>query len=94
MSEESIEKITKSDSNFAPTFTYHHFLVDMNFNEHCLIKKKNSVPRKVINLYISYTLGPQLRNLDSDFTLSNCLFGYNNSWIVWINRNSLDCFVC
>ena len=40
MSEESIEKITKSDSNFAPTFVYHHFLVDMNFNEHCLIKKK------------------------------------------------------
>ena len=39
MSEESIEKITKSDSYFAPTFVYHHLLADMNFNGHCLIKK-------------------------------------------------------
>ena len=23
----------------------------------------------------SYTLGPQLRNLNTDFTLGNCLFG-------------------
>ena len=33
------------------------------------------IPKKVINLYISYTLGPQLRNLNTDFTLGNCLFG-------------------
>ena len=29
----------------------------------------------MINLYISYTLGPQLRNLITDFILGNCLFG-------------------
>ena len=29
--------------------------------------------KKVINLYNSYTLGPQLRNFNTDFTLSNCL---------------------
>ena len=35
-----------------------------------------SIPKKVINLYISYTLVPlQLRNLNTDFTLDNCLFG-------------------
>ena len=28
---------------------------------------------RVINLYISYTLIPWLRNLNTDFTLSNCL---------------------
>ena len=39
MSEESIEKVTKSDSNFAPTFVDHHLLPDMNSNGHCLIKK-------------------------------------------------------
>ena len=39
MSEESIEKVTKSDSNFAPTFADHHLLPDMNSNGHCLIKK-------------------------------------------------------
>ena len=70
MSEESIENITKSDSNFAPTFADHHLLPDLNFNAHCLIKNI-SIPKKLINLYISYTLGPQLRG----FTIDNCLFG-------------------
>ena len=46
-------------------------LPDMNFNGHCLIKNI-SVPKKVINLYISYILGRQL-NLNTDFTLDNCL---------------------
>ena len=39
MSEENIENVTKSDSNFAPTFVDHQLLPDMNFNGHCLIKK-------------------------------------------------------
>ena len=71
---ESIENITKSDSNFAPTIVDHHFLPDTNFNRHCLIKNI-SIPKKVINLYISYTLGLQLQNLNTDFALGNCLFG-------------------
>ena len=75
MSEESIENITKSDSNFAPNFVDHHLLPAMYFNGHCLIKNNISIPKKVINLYISYTLGPQLKNLNTDFTLGNCLFG-------------------
>ena len=64
ISEENIENITKSDSNFAPNYVDHHLLPDMNFNGHCLIKINISIPKKVINLYISYTLGPQLRNLN------------------------------
>ena len=75
MSEESIEYITKSNSNFAPTFVDHYLLPDMNFNGHCLTKSNISIPKKVMNLYNSYTLGPQLRHLDTDFTLDNCLFG-------------------
>ena len=47
----------------------------MNFSGHSLIKSDISIPKKVINLYISYTLGLQLRNLNTDFTLGNCLFG-------------------
>ena len=70
MSEESIENITKSDINFAPTFT--DFL--LTFNGDCLIKNNISIPKKVINLCISYTLGPQLRNLITYFKLGNCLF--------------------
>ena len=64
MSEENIESITKSDSNFAPTFVDHHLLPDMNFNGPCLIKNIVSMTKKVINLYISYILGPQLSNLN------------------------------
>ena len=75
MSEKSIENITKSDSNFAPTFVDHHLLPVMNFNGHCLIKNNISIPKKVINLYISYEIGPQLKNLNKYFTLGNCLFG-------------------
>ena len=58
MSEESLENITKSDSSFAPTFVDHHLLPDMNFYGHCLIKNI-SIPKNVINLYLSYTLGSQ-----------------------------------
>ena len=47
----------------------------MNFNGHCLIKNNISITEKVINLPISYMLGLQLRNLNTDFTLGNFLFG-------------------
>ena len=31
MSQENIENLTKSDSNFAPTFVDHHVLPNINF---------------------------------------------------------------
>ena len=34
MSEKSVEKITKSNSLFAPTFVNHYTLPDINFNGH------------------------------------------------------------
>ena len=75
MSGESLEYITKSDSNFKPTFPDHYLLRGMNFNGHCLIKNNISISKKVINLYISYTLGPQFSHSNTDFILNNCLFG-------------------
>ena len=57
MSEQSIENITKSDSIFAPTFVDHHLLSDKTFNEHCLMNNI-SIPKKVINVYISDALTP------------------------------------
>ena len=57
MSEENIENITKSDSTFAPTFLDHHLLPDINFNGHCLINNIH-ILKKVINIYIFYTLNP------------------------------------
>ena len=52
MSEENIENMTKSDSNFASNFAVHHVLPDINFNRHCLIKNV-SIPKKLINLCTS-----------------------------------------
>ena len=75
MSEESIEKITTSDRKFAATFVDNHSLPDITFNGHRLIKNNISIPKKVIHLYISYTPTPWLRNLNTDFTLNNCLLG-------------------
>ena len=70
MSEENIEKITKSNINFAPTLVDHHLLPDINFNRHCL-KINIYITKKAINIYISYTLNPWLRNLNINFTLNN-----------------------
>ena len=80
MSDKNIEKITKSDSHFSPTFVDHHVLPDINFNGHCLIKNNISIPKKVINLYISYMLNPWLRILNTDFTLNN--------WFSWICKGN------
>ena len=73
MSKENIENITKSDSNM------HQLLLiimyyQTNFNGHCVINNIY-IPKKVINLYISYTPTPWLINLNTDFTLNNCLLG-------------------
>ena len=66
MSEESMENITKLNSSFATNFVDHHSLPDMHFNGHCLITNI-SIHEKIINLNISYTLGPQWRNFDTEF---------------------------
>ena len=73
MSEKNIENVTKSDSILAPTFVNHHVLPDINFIECCLINNIY-IPKKVINLYISHTITPWLRNLNRGITWKNCLF--------------------
>ena len=78
LSEESVENITKSDSNFTPTSVNHHLLPDIYFNGLCLINNNISIPKKVISLYVSYILNPLLRKLKTDFTLNNCLLGSKN----------------
>ena len=75
MSDEDIKIITKSASNFATTFVDNHLLPHINFDGHSLINNNISISKKVINLYILYTLGSWLRNWITDFTWSNCLFG-------------------
>ena len=50
MSGESLENVTKLDSNFTLTFVDHHFLPDINCNVNCLIKNHISISKTVINL--------------------------------------------
>ena len=40
---ENIESITRSDSNFVPTFVDHYLLPDINFNGNCLINNNISM---------------------------------------------------
>ena len=75
MPEESIENITKSKSLFAQTFVNHYILPDVNFNGHCLRNINISILKKVMNIFISYILNQWLRDLNTDFTLGNCLSG-------------------
>ena len=63
MTDENLKNITNSDSNFAPTFINHHVSPDVNFNGYCLMHNIY-IPRKVINIYIFYTLNPWLKNTD------------------------------
>ena len=66
--------MTKSGSNSALTLVYRHLLPDKYFNGYCLINN-TSIPKKVINLYVSYTLTLWFKNVNTDFTLKSCLFG-------------------
>ena len=59
MSQENNGYIAKSESNSTPVFVDHPLLTDRNFNGHSLINII-SIPKEVINLYISCTLGRQL----------------------------------
>ena len=67
MSKEIIGNINRSDSNFAQTFVNHHLLPDINFNGHCLINNKIYIPKKVINLYISYLLKSMVKKFKHRF---------------------------
>ena len=49
-------------------------VADINFNGHSLINNNIFIPKKVINLYVSYILNKCLINLITDFSLNNCLF--------------------
>ena len=76
ISEENIENVTKSDSNFAPTFVDHFLLSDIDFNKNCLINNNISIAKQVIDIFISYSLNQWQKDLNLDLnTVVNCLFG-------------------
>ena len=48
-------------------------LWDVEFNGHCLINNNNDPSLDAVNLCICYTLDRWSIDLDTDFTLGNCL---------------------
>ena len=74
MSEESIKILPGSDNNFVATLINSYPLPDAKFSRNCLMNNKSEF-RKVINIYISYSLDSWSGDLIKDFTLGYCLFG-------------------
>ena len=63
----------ESDTNFSPEYKSRY--EEVTFKGVCLKQKSVSfLHKKVVNLYISYTLDKLAIDLDTDFTLGNCLF--------------------
>ena len=73
------EKVMKTYLNqtgfLAPTFFNHYILPCVNFNIHCLINNNIFILKKIINLCFSI-LNRWLRDLNIDFKLNNCFFGF------------------
>ena len=68
LSVKSVENITTTDDDFAPTLINYYPLPDIKFNGHCLMNNSNT-SAKIINLNISDTLDQWSRDLNTDFTL-------------------------
>ena len=62
-----IRKKFCSDLNYYP-------LPDIKLNKHCLTNINNDPSLDILNVYICYTLDRWSKDLDTDFTLNNCLF--------------------
>ena len=76
VSVEAIENITTISQHFSPTWINSYPLPYAKFNGHPLINNNISVPKKVINIYISYTLDTWKSGLNKDFNnLNNYLCG-------------------
>ena len=78
MSEENIKNPPGSDHNSAPTLINSYPLPLVKFGQNRFINN-GSAFRKVIDLYISHTLDTWSRDLNTDFTLGNCLVGVMKS---------------
>ena len=60
ISEEIIENVTKLSIIFVPSFVNHCLIPDEIFNGNCLINNFISIPKKVMNIHISYILNQYL----------------------------------
>ena len=77
MSEESIENPHTSDISFTS-----ELIGDYQFNK----VEFKGIKKNVVDLSISYQLDTWSRDLNTDFTLRNCLFG-----VVKLTKNADSC---
>ena len=76
MSQESIKNSQTSDISFAPKLIGDYQFKKVELKAICLRQDSVSFLQKnVVNLYISYESDTRSRDLNTDFTLGNCLFG-------------------
>ena len=73
-SKESIKNATWYDNTIASSLINSYPLPDAKFGGNCLINNNISVFRKITNLHLSYTLDAWSSDLNTDFSLGNCLF--------------------
>ena len=91
----SDEKITSTSTNDKTLFPSIEWYENSNFyifKESCLKRKKkpaNFPPPNLINYFNVYELDAWSRDLDSDFTLKDCLFG----GVKWANNADPDKYV-
>ena len=67
--------ISYKKNSFTPKLTYiHNFKITVNFEEICLKQDKiYLICGNVVNVFIVYKLDIRSRELDTDFTLKDCL---------------------
>ena len=73
--EKSIRTPPGSDNTFALSLINNRLLPCEKLAGNCLSLSSISLHQNVVNLYISYTLSTYSRDLNTYFTLGNCLFG-------------------
>ena len=76
VSQERTKNLQTSDTTFAPKLIFKYRFYRMEFKGICLKQDTVSFLHKnVVNLYISYKLDTWSKDLNTDFSLDNCLFG-------------------
>ena len=76
ISKESIKNLHISDITFLPELIDTYQLSRVKFKGICLEQDSVSfLHKKIVNLYVSYTLDLWSGGLNTDFTLDNCIFG-------------------
>ena len=63
-------------NSLSPKLVWYNSGIKLKFRVSCLKQDKTTfTPKHVVNLFVAYELNTWLRDLNTGFTLENCLFG-------------------